>query len=178
MGQGETPLGAPLPRWAFLEETSALREDAGMGERDRITVTSGLEVVSLKVIPWATLCFGLSQHCWALLNSAGGGRASSDKIRAKPAEKVFCQQHHVDSRCSPHLFYTMCPQRVLPRFPVIQSPLQWQGLGIKEMSPDLESWLQLADWLCDLRQVPASIQTCFLTCKMTLMRPVLSTLRK
>lgn len=45
MGQGETPLGAPLPRWAFLEETSALREDAGMGERDRITVTSGLEVV-------------------------------------------------------------------------------------------------------------------------------------
>lgn len=41
----ERPLSAPLHRWAFLEETRALREDAGMGERDRITVTSGLEVV-------------------------------------------------------------------------------------------------------------------------------------
>ena len=49
----------------------------------------------------------LSQHRWALVNSAGGGRASSDKIRAKPAEKVFCQQHRVDSSCSLHLFYAM-----------------------------------------------------------------------
>lgn len=51
----ERPLGAPLHRWAFLEGTRALRKDAGMGEHDRITVTSGLEVVELKVIPWATL---------------------------------------------------------------------------------------------------------------------------
>lgn len=46
MGQGETPLGAPLPRWAFLEETSALREDAGMGWGN---VTESLSLLGLRL---------------------------------------------------------------------------------------------------------------------------------
>lgn len=43
-----------------------------------------------KLLGWQS-ALPLSQHCWALLNSARG-RTLSDKTRANPGEKVFCQQ--------------------------------------------------------------------------------------
>lgn len=84
--------GAPFPKLAFLEETRPLRYlERGCG--DRITITSepmGGCLAKGKLLGWQS-ALPLSQHCWALLNSARG-RTLSDKTRANPGEKVFCQQ--------------------------------------------------------------------------------------